>query len=328
LFRWLAFRLYFESGIAKLLYGAGTWHNLSAMQYYYETSPLPSFGGWFAQQLLHNGVHAAIVIAVLFLELIVPLFIFWPRKLRIIAFYLLAAMNVIIGLTSNYGFFNFLSIAIGLFMLDDQHLLKFARLKRWLQEVSVKKASRFAVAASFALLLFVLPFSIIEFIPFANHNFSLSGRVAQAHDYYSPYRVISIYHLFPGVVQKRIVIEILGSTDGNDWKPFRLKHTPGDPAIMPPWLPLYQSRFAFQYSFVTLGSINVEYFTQLITKLCSSQQDIAGLLRENPFPSKPAFIKLDLYRYNFSTPKQLLSEGIWWNRELIGNSEVIPCAKV
>lgn len=326
LFRWLLFRLYFESGLAKILYGKADWFSLNAMKYYYETAPLPSVGGWVVQQLLPATAHQITAVLVIVMELIIPFFIFWPRRLRIIAFYAFAAINVVIGVTSNYGYFNFLSIAIGIFLLDDQHLLRFASLKRWLAHINVKKASRTFVVSSFILMLFVVPFSVMEFIPFAKRDISLPEPAAKIMSAYAPFRAVNRYHLFPGVVNERIVIEILGSKDGQDWKPYRLKHTPQDPEKMPPWLPMYQSRYPFSYSFLTLGRINSAYFTNLLTKLCTSPGDIKGLLDENPFPEPPSYLKLDLYKYMFSTPEQLREQGLWWDRQYAGSSEIIQCA--
>src|SRR5207249_3858668 len=48
---WLVFRMNFESGAAKLLTGDPTWRDLSAMETYYETAPLPTWVGWYAHQL-------------------------------------------------------------------------------------------------------------------------------------------------------------------------------------------------------------------------------------------------------------------------------------
>ena len=48
--KWEWFRIYFESGIVKLLSGDAQWRALTAMDHYYENGPLPSFLGWYLQQ--------------------------------------------------------------------------------------------------------------------------------------------------------------------------------------------------------------------------------------------------------------------------------------
>src|SRR5438132_13436746 len=51
LFRWLLFRLMFMSGAVKLMSGDATWRNLTALQYHYETQPLPPWTAWYMHQL-------------------------------------------------------------------------------------------------------------------------------------------------------------------------------------------------------------------------------------------------------------------------------------
>ena len=49
----LWFTIYFESGIAKLFGGDPSWRNLTAMDQYYQNGPLPTWIGWYVQQLPH-----------------------------------------------------------------------------------------------------------------------------------------------------------------------------------------------------------------------------------------------------------------------------------
>ncbi len=51
LFRWLAFRLMFYSGVVKLASGDPNWRNLTALHYHYETQPLPTPLAWYMAQL-------------------------------------------------------------------------------------------------------------------------------------------------------------------------------------------------------------------------------------------------------------------------------------
>src|SRR6266571_400311 len=50
---WEWFRIYFESGVVKLASGDPHWRNLTAMDEYYQNGPLPSWIGWYVQQLPH-----------------------------------------------------------------------------------------------------------------------------------------------------------------------------------------------------------------------------------------------------------------------------------
>ena len=44
--QWEWFRIYFESGVVKLVIGDPHWRDLSAMDEYYQNGPLPSWIGW------------------------------------------------------------------------------------------------------------------------------------------------------------------------------------------------------------------------------------------------------------------------------------------
>ena len=53
LLQWEWFRIYFESGIVKLLSGDPQWRHLTAMDEYYQNGPLPTWIGWYVQHFPH-----------------------------------------------------------------------------------------------------------------------------------------------------------------------------------------------------------------------------------------------------------------------------------
>jgi hypothetical protein len=53
LLQWEWFRIYFESGLVKLLSGDLQWRNLTAMDEYYQNGPLPTWIGWYVEHLPH-----------------------------------------------------------------------------------------------------------------------------------------------------------------------------------------------------------------------------------------------------------------------------------
>ncbi len=79
--RWLAFRLYFLSGLVKLLSGDPTWRNLTALHFHYYTQPLPTVLAWYMDKL-PMGFQRASTLVVLVVELAVPFLIFAPRRFR------------------------------------------------------------------------------------------------------------------------------------------------------------------------------------------------------------------------------------------------------
>src|SRR5215212_1895786 len=77
LLQWEWFRIYFESGLVKILSGEEQWRNLTAMDKYYENGPLPTWIGWHVQHLPH-AFHAATALATLIIELFIVWMLFLP----------------------------------------------------------------------------------------------------------------------------------------------------------------------------------------------------------------------------------------------------------
>ncbi|CAH1405828.1 unnamed protein product [Nezara viridula] len=124
LVRWLLFRLMFSSGIVKLTSGCPTWWGLSALSVHFESQCIPTPVSWYwhhlPQWLLKLGV-----VGTYFIEIMLPPFFFFPvRAVRITAFFLQVLLQLAIILTGNYNFFNLLTIALCLSLLDDDCFYK------------------------------------------------------------------------------------------------------------------------------------------------------------------------------------------------------------
>ncbi|KRX47033.1 Lipase maturation factor 2 [Trichinella sp. T9] len=117
LFRWLAFRLMFQSGISKLLNQDKTWWSLTALHYHFASQCLPTYLAWYAHQA-SDSLKQFSVAATFTILIFLPLFGLSPSKhLRTFAFYGLTLQMLLISLTGNYNFFNILSVIICLAML-------------------------------------------------------------------------------------------------------------------------------------------------------------------------------------------------------------------
>ncbi len=133
LYRWLAFRLYFLSGLVKLASGDPTWRGLTALDFHYWTQPLPTVIAWYADKLPRGFQHFS-TFMVLAIELGAPFLIFMPRRIRFVGASLLLGLQVLIFVTGNYTFFNVLSAAITIFLFDDQALRNLVWLPRRVRE--------------------------------------------------------------------------------------------------------------------------------------------------------------------------------------------------
>jgi hypothetical protein len=132
LLRWLAFRIMLGAGLIKLR-GDACWTALTCLDGHFETQPIPNpLSPWFHH--LPHAVHAGGVVMNHVVEVIAPWFVFGPRRLRIIAGCLMASFQVILILSGNLAFLNWLTLVPILACFDDDCLLAVLprRARRWL----------------------------------------------------------------------------------------------------------------------------------------------------------------------------------------------------
>ena len=129
LLQWEWFRIYFESGMVKLLSGDEEWRHLTAMDEYYQNGPLPTWLGWYAQHLPH-WFHVASTAGTLVIELGVVLMLFMGRRVRLVCFVIVTLWEIPVILTANYTFLNYLVLSLGFLLLDDRALRRFVP-QRW-----------------------------------------------------------------------------------------------------------------------------------------------------------------------------------------------------
>ena len=129
LLQWEWFRIYFESGVAKIASGDPEWRRFTAMDEYYQNGPLPTWIGWYVQHLPH-WFHAATAFGTLALELALIWLAFLPRPFRIALFFIVTPWQIGIILTANYTFLNYLVLVLGILLLDDRFLARFVP-RRW-----------------------------------------------------------------------------------------------------------------------------------------------------------------------------------------------------
>ncbi len=150
---WLVFRFHVESGVVKLSWGDPTWPALTAMDFHYWTQPLPHALSWLAARLPH-WLQAGSCAASLVVEIGVPFLLLAPRRVRHAACGALVLLQVLIGATGNYGFFNLLTIVLCLTLLDDDALEAWrpARWRLpWRRRVTAPDASAPAAGAACGL---------------------------------------------------------------------------------------------------------------------------------------------------------------------------------
>jgi len=331
LLRWLLFRLMFQSGITKLIYDDPTWRNLTALTFHYETQPLPTWIGWYAHQL-PVWCQKASCGAMYFIELVLPFLFFAPRRLRFVAAGGTVLLQLLIGLTGNYNFFNLLTIVLCIPLLDDFALEKFVprRAGRFLPSLHPQPPPlpypwwRFWLTGLFAA--FVVLITTVEMLFNCRVNFPWPRPVMDLTMAVSPLRSLNSYGLFRVMTRPRYEIIVEGSEDGVKWKPYEFKWKPGDLKHRPGFVEPHQPRLDWQMWFEALRPLDAgpsEWFGNFCIRLLQGSPEVLALLAKNPFPDKPPhYIRAIRYEYHFTTPAECKQTGDWWKRERRG--EYLP----
>jgi hypothetical protein len=294
-FRWLVFRLMFFSGAGKLLSGDQSWRNLTALSYHYWTQPLPTPLAWLMAQLpliLQKASTAFVLVA----ELAAPFLFFAPRRTRHVGAWITIPLQVLILLTGNYTFFNYLTIALCLFLFIEPKQMPRSRLHA---AVSAGLAGFYGVST--ALLFFGL-FGL-DYPPGG-------GAVLHA---LAPLRIVNHYGLFTVMTVDRPEIIVEGSEDGDNWRAYEFRYKAGDVLRAPPVVAPHQPRLDWQMWFAALESYQQNrWFVNFMIKLLEGEPAVLRLLKYNPFPqAPPKYIRARIYLYEFTR----FGEKGWWKRQ-------------
>jgi len=320
LLRWLLFRLMFSSGVVKL--GDTTWRDLKALNVHYETQPLPTPLAWYVHQL-PDWFHSASVAGMFAIELIIPFFIFLPRTFRAIGCAIMIAFQLLIILTGNYCFFNWLTIALCTLLLDDDHwrALLPERLERFIQlPEGLKPATPFKHALHLSLAIPIITLSIIPMLRLVSPDPIILDPLQRAYSKTAPFALVNSYGLFAHMTTVRPEIEIQGSTDGITWKPYRFKWKPGPLDARPRQVAPHQPRLDWQMWFAALSPTRPpQWFDGLLLRLLQGEPEVLDLFAENPFPDEPPkHVRAVYYEYAFTDSETRQETNHWWNRSQIG----------
>jgi hypothetical protein len=308
----------FSAGAVKLLSGDPTWRNLTAMQYHYETQPIPAWTSWFMHQL-PPAFHSIEVVFTFVIELLIPFMIFGPRIVRRLAFVLLALLQLLIMATGNFGFFNLLTIAISVPLLDDGFFPRWWRRRGVAPENEApRRVWPRRLLAAVAVVL-----AAISFVPFAG-TIGMIALVPQPllrlYVRVQPFGLSSSYGLFAVMTTQRPEIIIEGSNDGVTWQPYEFKYKPGDVNRRPPVIGPHMPRLDWQMWFAALGGYQQNpWLDRFLARLSEGSPDVLALLAHDPFPgAPPRYLRARLEDYHFTDAQTRRATGAWWRRTDIG----------
>jgi Lipase maturation factor len=319
IYRWTLFRLMFGAGLIKMR-GDSCWRDLTCLDYYFETQPIPNplswYFHWLPRRVLHGGVVFNHVV-----ELIVPFGYFLPQPFAGIAGLITIVFQLTLIVSGNLSWLNWLTLVLAVTTLDD----------RFLSWLPVQMPALHPPAAAQRIAVYVLAglVAVLSIPPIL--NMLSPGQLMNSA--FNPLQIVNTYGAFGSITKERFEIAIEGSSDEGlteraVWREYEFKGKPGDPGRRPPQIAPYHLRLDWLMWFAAMGSAQDEpWFSELIVKLLQGDRATLGLLRTNPFPkAPPRWIRAGMYRYHFTTPAERRATGRWWNRERVG--EYFPAVRL
>ena len=317
---WLLFRLMFESGVVKLHgfdeTGRNTWLDGTALDFHYFTQPIPVWLSWWIAQL-PSWFHRFSLWAVFFIELVMPFFIFGPRRLRMTAFCGFSLLMLLIIASGHYGFFNLLTLALCVTLVDDTSwpALVRRRLSANKQPAPATWPERIkrGILPWIGALLFVLTAAqllmVLRWVPPATVGSVLGP--------FAPFRSANSYGLFSVMTTERPEISIEASVDGRVWEPYRFRwKMEEDNDSLPFFLP-HMPRLDWQMWFAALeyraSGQPPAWIMPLLARLQEGSPSVVGLLEPvGAAEMKPAFFRLRLEDFKFTDSATQRTTGRYW----------------
>lgn len=331
-FQVLNFRLWFCMGVNKFYMPLDVWTDFSFFDYYFHAQPMPSaLAPLFdsSPKALKTLAHIGLFIA----ELIVPFFVFAGKYLRLFAFYCFVLISVLIQISGNFGYFNILSIVIGILILKDKDL-HLPVLHSGGGLTNDKKPMFWMTKGliSYQILLQVI-YCFYVFHPkpysYQNHfNYLFTPKsldsgsnnfVVNVFKWPEYWRICNPYGVFKGIPYKHLEIRLSGSTDSINWKPYKFRYLPSGLTdylgFYAPFYPRLDHLFFYEtiatqnYKWNPLNKFNTvqnTWYCNFMEKLLVNDRQVSKLLLENPFKdgNPPDFVKAEVFALRFSETKK------------------------
>ncbi|MFI5183305.1 MAG: lipase maturation factor family protein [Vicinamibacteria bacterium] len=319
LLRWLIFRVMLGAGLIKLR-GDSCWRDLTCLVYHYETQPNPNPLSWYLHQL-PVWFHEIEVAFNHVVELLAPFFVFGPRRARHVAGGLIVLFQVLLILSGNLSFLNWLTITVAVACFDDGLLERVVppRVRAWIgQRTADARETRARGIAVYVLAAVVALLSL-------NPAMNLLSPAQRMNTAYDPFDLVNSYGAFGSIGRERYEIVLEGTdeaapTDEAHWVEYDFPCKPGDTARRPCWISPYHYRLDWQMWFAAMPGAGTEpWLAHLVAKLLQGDAATRGLLAPGPFQDRPPrFIRASYYRYEFTR----MGEAGWWRRKLA--SDYLP----
>jgi hypothetical protein len=261
------------------------------------------------------------VIGVLFIETLVPIFFFSRRSRRLFACALAVFLQVLIGATGNYGFFNVLTIVLCITLIDDA---SWGRVLWFLRTTSAREQRRREMPGwvTLPVLLLLFPLTFVPAFLSLGLRSLIPSPLERAWFAVARFESVNAYGLFATMTTSRPELIIEGSNDGKSWRGYEFKWKPADVNRRPRFCTPHMPRLDWQMWFAALDVEHGElepWLPVFLDRLREGSPAVLSLLRANPFPDHPPrHVRVLVYEYRFTTYAERSSTGAWWRRQYVG----------
>lgn len=307
--RFMLFRTELGAGLIKLRHDS-CWRDLTCLYYHHETQPLPNPMS-HAFHHLPKVVHRGGVVFSHFVQVVAPFGLFLPQPVAAVAGALIIFHQLLLIVSGNYAWLNWLTVVLGLSAFSDPVLGALFRFE--VPELASRTLLHEVVLYALLAITFVLS------VRPTRNFFSKHQRMNCS---YNSLHLVNAYGAFGSVTRERLEVVLEGAADeeGTDWREYGFKAKPGPLKRRSPQVAPYHLRLDWLMWFLPLGSGSDRWFLRMIEKLLEGDKQITKLLRDNPFPdTPPRWIRARLYRYTYTTRAERAETGAVWQRELLGD---------
>jgi hypothetical protein len=276
---------------------------------------------------LPHWFHAATAAGTLVLELGLVFMMFFPRRVRLICFFIVTPWELGVIFTANYTFLNYLVLSLGFLLLDDRFLRRFVPIRfrppepahdvpveprekslsilspvsagaiaNEMTDGSERFEPRLLPRISDHLRAFRLAASVVMLTWIAYDTtveliaipWRSSPLPTQPIAALDPFRIANQYGLFAVMTRGRYEIEFQGSNDGSHWVAYPFRYKPQAVDEAPRIYAPFQPRFEWNLWFASLGDWRQNNLVPLTEeRLLTNDNDVVGLFRSNPFAKSP-----------------------------------------
>jgi hypothetical protein len=300
------------------------------MNYHYETQPVPNPISYYLHQspeIIHKLETAGNHIV----ELILPFLMLLPQPFCAINGILQILFQLILIISGNLSFLNWLTILPSIFCFND-------KMVSWLfsnttienvKELQKEKDfiarpkgyyMRKVASISLAVLLAYLSIPVIQNLLSSKQLMNTS---------FDSLRIVNTYGAFGSITKERTEVIIEGTHDvgfgqdgeGAHWEEIEFNCKPGNVTRRPCLISPYHHRLDWLMWFAAFQNYQHNpWLIHLCGKLLAGDPTINELIAHNPFKDRPPlYVRALHYRYKYTKiGSRAAKEGKWWTRRRIG----------